>query len=175
MTFRFRAAAALDLQRKREDEARLALARAEAAVAAAEQRVAAAEQAIGREGDDFIAVQRGGAPAWLLTWHRSWMARQHQDRAARLAELQAAREIVGQANDAVREAHRRRRTLERLRDRAWRRYQIERDRDDTRQINELAGLRFVAQRAAEQGETDSEHQRHRPDQQRPEHRHDRHE
>jgi flagellar export protein FliJ len=169
MTFRFRAAAALDLQRKREDEARLALARAEAAVEAAALRVAEADQAIGREGDDFIAVQRGGAPAWLLTWHRSWIDRQHQERDARRQEVAAAREAADRAAAAVREAHRRRRTLERLRDRAWRRHQLESDRHDTRQINELAGLRFVAQRAAEQGETDGEHQQHRPDE-RPERR-----
>ena len=173
MTFRFRAAAALELQRKREDEARLALARAESAVDAASARQAAAERALAIDGQTLLGVERGGAPAWLLAWHRSWMARRRLERDACGRDVDAARETASHAAAAVRDAHRRRRTLERLRDRAWRRYQLENERHDTRQINELAGLRFVARRTAEQGEHDGEHDQHRsaerPDQQHRQH------
>ena len=61
--FRFRAAGALDLWRKQEDEARSVLARAEAAERAAAARVGDAEDAVQVEAARLDALQREGATA----------------------------------------------------------------------------------------------------------------
>ncbi|MEZ5284218.1 MAG: hypothetical protein R2712_05285 [Vicinamibacterales bacterium] len=52
------------------------------------------------------------------------------------------------ATAEVQLAYQRRRALERLRDRAWRRYQLEAGRQELREMNELATLRFLTQPAA---------------------------
>jgi flagellar hook capping protein FlgD len=144
--FRFRAAAALELRQKQEDEARIDLLRAESALQEAEVRVRASDDAVVREGDAYVALERQGAPAWLIAWHRSWMTKQRLDRdscrrnAAALAAT--AQRIAGR----VQELHKKRRVLERLRDRNWRAHRLAVDRHDLAKMNELAGLRFTTQR-----------------------------
>jgi flagellar export protein FliJ len=63
----------------------------------------------------------------------------------RTAAVSAA--TAQRAAASVREAFQRRRALEQLRDRAWRRHQREVARADQRAMNELASLRFLAQAA----------------------------
>jgi len=155
--FRFRAASILDLRRREEDEARSTLARANAVQHTAAERVQAAAQAAeaarGRLGEVF----QSGAPAWLLGWHQSWMTKQRLDLDARRRDLAGASAAVATANTALREAYRRRRVLERLRDRAWQRYQNEARRQELREMDLLAGLRYLA-RASEHEGARSEHE-----------------
>lgn len=159
LPFRFRAAGALDLWRKQEDEARSVMARAEAAEREATARVGEADQAVQVEGARLDALQREGATAWLISWHRSWMTKQRLDVQARRRDREAAALVTTHAALALRHAFRRRRTLERLRDRTLRKYELEAKRQDTVAMNELAGLRYVARAAESQGEL-SEHRQH---------------
>ena len=157
--FRFRAAGALDLWRKRKDEARSALARAEAAERAAAARVGGAEEAVQVERARLDALQREGATAWLMGWHRSWIAKQRLDVQTCRRDREAAAQVTTHAAVALRHAYQRRRTLERLRDRALRKYDLEVKRQDTIAMNELAGLRHVARASEFEGER-SDHRQH---------------
>jgi hypothetical protein len=54
---------------------------------------------------------------------------------------------------SVQEAHQRRRTLERLRERGLRRYDTDVQRSELKEMNLLAGLRYVA-RTADEGDSE---------------------
>jgi len=145
MAFRFRAAAALDVRRKQEDAARLAAARAESAREAAEQVAEEARDAVRVDGERLAGAQSAGVEAWRVQWHRVWIDRQRREADARAAEAasRAAEAVVAQ--QAVQDAFKRRRVLERLRDRASRKHRRATDQQHVREMNELATLRFVAQ------------------------------
>jgi flagellar export protein FliJ len=151
--FRFRAAGALDFRRKQEDEARVVFARAEAVEREAAVRLGHAEESVKVEGERLEAVQRAGATAGLINWHRGWIANRRVDADACRRVRETAAEALEREALALREAYRRRRTLERLRERTLRKYELDVKREDTRSMNELAGLRHVA-RAAESRRTE---------------------
>jgi flagellar export protein FliJ len=148
--FRFRAEAALELRRKQEDLARVAHAAATTALHAAEVRVVEARQALDLATETSAASERDGIDAWLLTWHRSWIERLRHEASARRDEAAVSAAAFERAVASMRKAHQRRRTLERLRERSEQRYQAEVRRSELKEMNLLAGLRFVA-KAADQG------------------------
>lgn len=143
--FRFRAAAALDLRRKQEDAARLEVAKAEMAVMAANERSRDARTRVDDEGDRLVHIQQDGTESWRVLWHRAWLERQRREAEARAAELQARTQEAARAAQLARDAMKKRRVLERLRDRAWHRFQRTQHEQHVRDMNELATLRFVAQ------------------------------
>jgi flagellar export protein FliJ len=147
--FRFRAAAALDLRRRQEDAARLAHAAAETVAAAAAARLVAARGALDHAEQTSAATARGGVEAWLMTWHRCWIDRLRIEAGARQAEAAVSAAAAERAAASVRKAHQRRRTLERLHDRNAERYAAEVQRVELKEMNLLAGLRFVARKADE--------------------------
>ena len=149
--FHFRAARVLDLRKREEDDARVVFGRANAVQHAAATRLTSVQEAAEEGRAKCLEVYEIGAPAWLVGWHQSWMTKQRLDVSARTRELAAATERVAAATAALRIAHRKRRVLERLRDRAWRRYQVEAARDEAREMNLLAGLRYLAQAADTEG------------------------
>jgi flagellar biosynthesis chaperone FliJ len=152
VTFKFRAAAALDVRRKEEDAARILVAKAESAVVAAQARLREAEVAVADERRTLADMQRQGSEAWRLQWHRTWIEKQRGVALDRAAEVAARRTDAGKAALAAKEAVKKRRVLERLRDRALHRHQRAEHERHLREMNELATLRFVA-RLAEEGGT----------------------
>jgi flagellar export protein FliJ len=154
MAFRFRAAAALDLRRKQEDEARIAHLAAAAASHAAEAGVAQARSAVNCAAETSAATERAGADAWFISWHRSWIARLRLEVDARQEDAAVSAAAVERAAASMRKAHQRRRTLERLRDRGLRRYDAEMQRRELKEMNLLAGLRYVARTADGGGRND---------------------
>jgi flagellar export protein FliJ len=151
--FQFRAQAALDLRRKQEDEARRALADAQTAHEAAQARAVAADLGARNAADEFVSAQRKGTEAWRLGWHQSWITklRLEADACQRATAISAA--TVERATASVVSAYQRRRTLERLRERARRRYETEAARQHSREMNDLASLRFAARLAERGGRT----------------------
>ena len=145
MTFRFRAAAALDVRRTQEDAARLALAKAETERDVARQRTNDARAEVRQDGERLVAVQLAGAESWRVLWHRAWIERQRREVAARAREAESRATEAAQAQQAAQDAVKRRRVLERLRDRALRKHRRAADQQHVREMNELATLRFVAQ------------------------------
>ena len=145
MTFRFRAAAALDVRRTQEDAARLALAKAETERDLARQRTDDAKAEVRQDGERLVAVQLAGTESWRVLWHRAWIDRQRREVAVRAREADTRAAEAVQAQQAAQEAVKRRRVLERLRDRAFRKHRRAADEQHVREMNELATLRFVAQ------------------------------
>jgi flagellar export protein FliJ len=161
--FRFRAQAALELRLKQEEQALRALAKARESSERARARADAAMDGVSAADQQFQTAQQDGASGWLIGWHRSWIARQRLEVDARKREAAISAAIVQRAAASVRDTHRNRRTLERLRDRSRRAYDLEVGRQDTREMNMLAGLRHVANTRPEGGSTsgDRSNDRHR--------------
>jgi flagellar export protein FliJ len=148
--FRFRAAAALELRRQQENAAGAVLATAEARLREAE---ACLETGLTqRKSAQAAQVEdaRRGTHVATLEWHRNWIVRLAAtvERLRRDVAVQA--EAVKNAEAAWREARRRRLALERMKDRAWRRFQHEQRRQELKVIDELARLRFAAPRLADE-------------------------
>ncbi|ODS53941.1 MAG: hypothetical protein ABS36_12110 [Acidobacteria bacterium SCN 69-37] len=141
--FRFRAAAALELRRTQEHEAGLARARAEAAVREAE-RVAAVADGVRRTAQQRLQIlERHGSDVATFMWHRNWIVRLTNDLAAKRHEVVMLAEAVRQAEQRWRQARQRRLALERMQERAFRRFRAEQLRQELKVIDELARLRYV--------------------------------
>jgi len=151
VAFRFRAAAALDIRRKEEDAARIALAQAERAVAEADMRLQHARERMDQDGQRFVQEQRVGTEAWRVQSHQAWIERQRRELLVRAQERANKAGEAAAAAQAAREALKRRRVLEKLRDRAWRKHERLAHERHVKEMNELATLRFVAQLAEEGG------------------------
>lgn len=147
-TFVFRAQAALDLRQREEDEAKRVLLSAESrerlALEAWMRATAEMDEALRRARD--VEGESGDIAPRL--WHRNWIAAQRQviDRCA--VELERRRAEVAGATARTIEATRRRKSLERLRQKALARWQEEGRREEQKLIDELATVRFVRNRTA---------------------------
>lgn len=141
--FRFRAAALLDLRREQCDAARTELARLTDGTRAAAARVDEAEHARTSAERDYRAVLVGGADADALARHRNWIARQHTIVEERHRALEDCRLAVARQAAIVHDHLRRVRVLERLRDRAWRRYVTEEQRHETKEMDLIAVLQYA--------------------------------
>jgi flagellar export protein FliJ len=151
--FRFRPQAALDLRIKQEEHALGALAVAQTAFATATVRTTAAIDNAVAAADAFASAQREGMDGSHIAWHRSWIVKQRLEVDARRREVAVSAAGVEGATASVRTAHQRRRTLERLRERAGKKYQHDVLHEATKEMTLLAGLRYLT-RTADDGGTD---------------------
>jgi len=149
--FRFRAAAALDVRSREERAAEAALARAEAEFTGADRAWAASRERIGTAVGDLERVARDGANVDTLIWHRNWIQRLTAIADARLVQRSRLETAARTARSAWQVAKRRRRVLERLRDRAFRRHQAAEHRHELKVIDELARVRFTTAAAESEG------------------------
>lgn len=154
--FHFRAHTVLTLRQREEEAARTALTRARALVERAHARVAGARNAVSDAAGAFDAAAEAGSPNSLLEWHRSWIARLRADVQQALLAAAAADQASGAAAVLLSRAMQKRRVLERLRDRAWRRYLVARDRAEAVEMDHLATVRFAYQ-ALNAGDNDDDH------------------
>ncbi|MFN7977202.1 MAG: hypothetical protein U0P30_03645 [Vicinamibacterales bacterium] len=160
--FRFRAEIVLELRRREEDAARTALARARALVERAHQAVAQGREAVRLAGRALDEASINGSPHGTLEWHRSWIVRLRADVGRAQGVAAEADRAAGAAAVVLSRAMQKKRALERLRDRAWRRYCVARDRAHVQEMNELASLRYAAL-AQETGGTRDDSADHRTD------------
>lgn len=142
-TFRFRAAVALDLRLAQETAALQERARVHTRFLEA-KRAADAEQAR-RDGAqaDLVTLERGGAELDTILWHRNWIVRLAANVDGLQRELYERAKDVRAADEAWHEARRRRLALERMKDRAWQRFQKAELREEMKQMDELARIRYV--------------------------------
>jgi flagellar export protein FliJ len=141
--FRFRGEAALVLRRRQEDQAALALAHAEAELHSAREAVAAARQAVEGAQDRLAAASTSGISMSALAWHRNWVVRQQSLAEERIGDEERREAEVATARQRWQESRRRRLVIERWRDRALGRHQVEAHRQERNLIDELARLRFT--------------------------------
>jgi len=141
--FRFRAAAALDLRRKQETDAGTALARAEAELRASEEFATQAETVRRAAQQQLTATERAGSDVATLVWHRNWIVRLSNDLTESRRQVNIRAEAVRQAETRWRQARQRKLALERMHERALRRFKQDQLRQELKAIDELARLRFV--------------------------------
>jgi flagellar export protein FliJ len=141
--FRFRAAAALELRRQQERAAAAAYGRADAALRDATAAVEGARAARQSAQKNLTDLQGRGTDIATLLWHRNWISRAAEavDRLARDAAVRA--KTVQEAERLWRQARQRHRALERMRERAWQRFQDAQQRLELKRIDELAILRHA--------------------------------
>jgi flagellar export protein FliJ len=141
--FRFRAAAALELRRHQERAAAAAYGRADAALRDAIARVEQARAARQSAQNTLTDLQGRGTDIATLLWHRNWISRSAEavDRLARDVTVRA--KAVQEAERIWREARQRHRALERMRERAWQRFQETQQRLELKRIDELAIVRHA--------------------------------
>lgn len=135
--------AALDLRRQQESAASAVLAAHEADLRAADALLAAAVADRQTAEADAIVAERAGGDIGTVEWHRNWIVRLSRgvDRAQSERDERAGR--VRDAAAVWREARRKRLGLERMRDRALRRFQDAERRIEQAEFDELARLRYV--------------------------------
>ena len=141
--FRFRAAAALDLRRKQETDTATALARAEAELRASEQQVADVDTARRTAQQQLVSVERHGSDVVTISWHRNWIVRLSNDLTERRRQMQLVAAAAREAEERWRQARQRRLALERMQERALRRFKQDQLRQEMKVIDELARLRYV--------------------------------
>lgn len=142
--FRFRAQPALDLRIQQDDVAQKAAADAETRRNSARDARDAAERAIAetllRANAD---VARNPADVTMRTWYRNWIVSQRQDLARRERELEVREAELREARRAAIVTRRKRRALERFRERRLHAHEHEERREETRALDELGTLRFA--------------------------------
>lgn len=142
-SFRFRAAAALDMRRREEDAAALELARKDASFRQIEAALLSAEETRETALADQHAQSQQGIDIATLFWHRNWIVRLQATVVNLRADRNAAQQAVQIARQAWQLAKRRRLSLERLRDRALARHRADEQREELKVIDELARVRFT--------------------------------
>ena len=150
--FTFRAQAAVDLRQREYDAARRVLGRAETDLRAARHVLVEREQALEDGRTQCASAQSTAGTLAQLQWHRFWIVRCDQERAAQVRVVTACEQDVATAGAACRHARQRLESLERFKEKAsaaWQRAALAEEQKD---LDTLATLRFVAQqRAADPG------------------------
>ena len=139
--FVFRARAALDLRRRRDDEAQRELAAANGEVTRAQraldEAVEAREAEFGRARDAHAA----GGDLVAVEWYRNWITRQQRDVARCEDELTRRRDAAEAARVKATKTHIDVRVLEKLEERARRAYDAAARQEEQKAIDWLAVLR----------------------------------
>jgi flagellar export protein FliJ len=141
--FIFRAQAALDLRRKQEDAAKLALAEAQARLHEAER---ATVQAAGLLTDARQRARDTEAEAndpTLAIWYRNWIHRLRRE-VARCEQILDGRQADAKAAEAkALEARRAVRVIEKLRDRAWDAHTTRERREEQKALDLLGVMQYA--------------------------------
>ena len=140
--FRFRADGVLEIRRRFRDTAQARLAREEHALRAAARAVEQAASAIDEAEQAYRTALATGHDVTEFGRHRNWID-QLRRRLERVREgLEVQTRAVASAREALRLADRDVRVLERLRERALAKYQLNVRRDEMKQLDEFAALQF---------------------------------
>ena len=144
MPFRLRAQPALDLRIKQDDLAQKAAADAETrrnrARDARDAAVRAVADSIARANDD---VGRNPADASMRTWYRNWIVAKRQGLARCERDLEVRERELRDAQQAAIETRKKRRALEKFRERRLDTYEQGEHREEARALDELGTLRFA--------------------------------
>jgi flagellar FliJ protein len=145
--FVFRAQVALEVRRRRDEDAQRELAAAEMRRLDANEQLAVARTRLWRSLDDAAVAERREGKVASRVWHRNWIVglRLEVERCA--GRVRQREHEVEDAARLAKEAHRQRESLERLHDRALSAWQDAARHAEQKAIDELAGMRFWRARA----------------------------
>jgi len=148
-TFRFRPQAALDLRRREEDAAALAVSEARVASDRAAEAYAAAQTAFDAGFAQAAAADAEGGSVTASVWHRNWIRSLRRELVRTEAHAEDRRVQLGAAEQALVVARERVRALERLRERAWAAHLECERREEQKAMDDLATLRFATRQRRE--------------------------
>ena len=151
--FRFRAAIVLDLRQKQDEAAQRDLGRARADLAAAQAAADAAQAALAAAMARAAEAEAAAEGVTVLQWYRNWMAGRQHDVAQARQRVAGCREALERATAAAVKARRDLRVIERYRDRVWRAWQREAEREEQKALDWMGTLQHAARRAAPGGES----------------------
>jgi flagellar export protein FliJ len=143
MTFRFRGARILEWRRVQADATRVVFVRASESVREAAARVAAADDHVERAARDYTATIARPNEIGTIVGYRNWIEKQREHAAACRRQHEEKRVVADQAAAVLQTAMRRVKVMERLRDRAWRRYVDAERAQEMKALDELATQRFA--------------------------------
>jgi flagellar export protein FliJ len=143
MTFRFRGARILEWRRVQADAARVVFVRASESVREAAARVAQADEHVERAARDYKATMARPNEIGTIVGYRNWIEKQREHAAACRRQHEEKRVVADQAAGVLQTAMRRVKVMERLRDRAWRRYVDAERAQEMKALDELATQRFA--------------------------------
>ena len=144
--FVFRAEAALELRRRQEEEALRVLGAAEARERVAARMLADAEQQLSEALSHAREAECVAGDTTLRMWHRNWIVGRQQRVGRCRTEVEARRSEVNDARRLAMDARRKRKTLERLKQKAFVSWQEAERREEQKAIDDLATVRFVQAR-----------------------------
>ena len=145
--FVFRAQVALDVRRRRDEDAQRELAAAEMRRLAASEHLDHARAALQHGLAQASLAERRAGDVAARVWHRNWIVGQRLEVERRAAQVRQREREVEDAAQQARVAHRQRESLERLHDRGLSAWQDAARHAEQKAIDELAGMRFWRARA----------------------------
>lgn len=149
--FLFRAQAALDLRRRRDDDAKRDLAVANGVVASAASSLDLARASHQRALDDARAAEASATDTETRVWYRNWITRQQRVVARCQQELDDRRADAQVARERATRTHVDVRVLEKLQERARRTYDTAVQREEQKAIDWLAVLRSTSRLSGQEG------------------------
>jgi flagellar export protein FliJ len=141
--FVFRATAALDLRRRRDEEAQRQLAAANAAVARAETELDTSVRACDQAKAGAADEQRRGGELATVMWYRNWIVLQQREIGRRRDMVASRQKDALDARARATRTHMDVRVLENLKQRQLRAYTIDVQRAEQKEIDWLAVLRSL--------------------------------
>jgi flagellar export protein FliJ len=141
--FIFRAQVALDLRRKQEDVARLALAEAHSRLRDAERAHADAETRVAEALTSARDTEAEASDPTLAIWYRNWIHRLRRE-VARCVQILDGRQADAKAAEAkALEARRAVRVVEKLRERAWDAHTTRERREEQKALDLLGVMQYA--------------------------------
>ncbi len=141
--FIFRAQAALDLRRKQEDAAKLALAAAQARLREAEEALARGEARVAEALARARDIEAEASDPTLAIWYRNWIHRLRRE-VARCVQILDGRQADAKAAEAkALDARRAVRVIEKLRERAWDAHTTRERREEQKALDLLGVMQYA--------------------------------
>jgi flagellar FliJ protein len=148
-TFIFRPQPALDMRRREEERAQLAVTEARMISERAAQAYANAQAAFEAGTARAAALDAAGGSITDVIWHRNWISSLRRELVRTEANAEDRRVQLEAAEQALVTARERVKVLERLKERAIEAHQERERRDEQRAMDDLATLRFALRQRSE--------------------------
>ena len=147
--FVFRPQPALDMRRREEDRAQLAVSDARVISERAAQAYVEAQAAFEAGTARAAALDAAGGSITDVIWHRNWIRSLRRELVRTEANAEDRRVQLEAAEQALVTARERVKVLERLKERAIEAHQERERRDEQRAMDDLATLRFALRQRSE--------------------------